>query len=575
MAIVLITLFTAIVYYFMNYRMADGHIKSIGIIYQDAPTFNQLPTIYFSEDKESVITFNRPYKLKKTSNLEYHLEIPDDTKLRKFRIYFEFPGEKLTFKLNFSTDTGTYQYKSLESLFPSGLGGVNLENEILSFRVERENGYLESSKVFSYSSDLKDIHIFFLSLTPIILLAFFFSRNLNFSIPKKFKLMECLMTALILSIFLPPPTYNIVLIMLFTFGLIKFRKRYWLPNNKLHLIITAFFLIYLVNNIICVLNGAKGFNTIERLLPLFLLSFLIPVYGRRTDLKNFLAVSLLIGAYLFVTSIIDFQIHNNLEFFSFTNFSKFLHPVYYSYLLFFSIIYILYEKKQSYRYLYLGLLFILLVFSGSKIVLSFTLLLIILKFLKFNIKAFCFVIVVVALLVSLPVKHRFSEILSADDISILEETMITDYSDQRLNGFTLRLLLWRETFATMTPTDYIFGKGVKKSTNVELYNRIENLGLIKHKSYNPHNQYVQTLWKTGIIGLIFLLMIPVYSFYIGLINKDKLMMTFALFMIFVMLSESIFGRVRGVYFFTTVLLILANTKHIYENSNTRNKRHTK
>ena len=126
----------------------------------------------------------------------------------------------------------------------------------------------------------------------------------------------------------------------------------------------------------------------------------------------------------------------------------------------------------------------------------------------------------------------------------------------------MRLILWRETLATMNGFDYLLGKGVTRATNKTLENRLDNLGMRRHLTFNPHNQYIDTFWRTGIIGLVLLISIPIYSLLIGIKRKDKLIILFSFFMIAVMFSESIFGRVRGIYFFTTILLVLINTKKL-------------
>jgi O-antigen ligase len=123
----------------------------------------------------------------------------------------------------------------------------------------------------------------------------------------------------------------------------------------------------------------------------------------------------------------------------------------------------------------------------------------------------------------------------------------------------------------MEVADILLGKGVTKETNSLLSARLNKLGLKNHIDFNPHNQYIDTFWRTGFLGLFVLIAIPLFSFVVGLKNRDKLLIQFSLFMMAVMFSESIFGRVNGIYFFTTVILILINTStsKLDENRNIR------
>jgi O-antigen ligase len=207
-------------------------------------------------------------------------------------------------------------------------------------------------------------------------------------------------------------------------------------------------------------------------------------------------------------------------------------------------------------------------------VLGFSLLVLIITHVN-NKKIFIIIIPITFVIILFsPLKSRFNDILNQKDFSILQEKRIVDEADPRINGLTFRLILWREALNTMHGKDYVLGKGVTDQTDKLLEDRLVNLGLLSHKSFNPHNQYVDTFWRTGVFGLVLLILIPIYSLVIGIKRKDKLIIQFSLFMFVVMWTESIFGRVNGVYFFTTVILILMNSNKVNENSNTRHQRNT-
>ncbi|GAL82111.1 hypothetical protein JCM19274_9 [Algibacter lectus] len=340
--------------------------------------------------------------------------------------------------------------------------------------------------------------------------------------------------------------------------------------QKINLIIIGFFLIYLLNNLFISEESFNEMSTIERFLPFIILSVVLPSIGHRKFLALFPVSAFAIGFGFLLTSIFDVFIHHNFEFLSFDLFTKYIHPVYFSYLLFFSICFIDLNYKGKNKYILEFILFVFLIFSGSKMVFLFSLVVVSLNFIK-N-KKTTLLILPLAIIVVLfsPLKHRFSEIINKEDLTVLNEKHIEKPNDTRVNGLTLRLILWRETLATMNGIDYVFGKGVSKQTNKTLQKRLYVLGLTHHLNFNPHNQYVDTFWRTGIIGLLLLISIPIYSLVIGGVKRrDKLLIQFSLFMLAVMCSESIFGRVNGIYFFSTVILILMNTTKHNENSNIR------
>ena len=148
-----------------------------------------------------------------------------------------------------------------------------------------------------------------------------------------------------------------------------------------------------------------------------------------------------------------------------------------------------------------------------------------------------------------PLKERFKEILNQEDFSILSEHKISEPNDARVNGLTLRLMLWREAISTMNKEDFILGKGVARGTDKILEEELIALGLTHHKNYNTHNQLIDTFWKTGIFGLLILIMIIILGITQGIKTRDHLISIFSTFVLFFLLSECVFERVNGIYYF--------------------------
>jgi O-antigen ligase len=182
--------------------------------------------------------------------------------------------------------------------------------------------------------------------------------------------------------------------------------------------------------------------------------------------------------------------------------------------------------------------------------------------------------VIIAFLLFKPTRERFIAIFNLNDISILKDSPLNSATDARINGLTLRLILWQEVFHLMNKEDFILGKGTGKDADKLLEEKLVKRGLEPaHTHYDPHNQFITTYYKMGLLGLILLILICAYNFYKALADKNKLLLYSCLLFVTAMLAESVLQRVVGIYFFVTILLLQSNsifeTKFNFEDSNTR------
>jgi len=563
---VLISLCT---YVFVNYDALETPINSIELGFSSEVSKEEIPIIYISSDKESEINFKTVYKFQEDGNLVYQSQLDESKKLRKLRLYFSYPNKTVLIKsIRLKSGNEVISIPLQKFKNRSGIKIIERPND-LKLEVLVGSGYIELPKTYIYRSDFKNIYQLVAPTLLLLFLIFLVLKSLKPIDIEPFTKTSVTLSLLVLTIFLPDPIYNIALIVI---GVLHIKDVSWkaIKEQKINLIVLGFFIIYIVNNLIVSEEGFKEIATVERFLPFFVLAVVLPSIAHRKYLSLFPVSAFVLGFGFLLTSIFDVYIHQNFEFLSFEYFSKYLHPVYFSYLLFFSICFIDLNYKGKHKYFLEFVLFVFLIFSGSKMVFLLSLIVVFINLLK-NRKTVILILPLVLIVVLFsPFKNRFDEILNKEDFTVLNEKHIENSNDARVSGLTLRLLLWRESLATMSGFDYVFGKGVTKQTNRLLENRLVNLGLLNHKSFNPHNQYVDTFWRTGALGLIFLILIPIYSLVIGIKRKDKLIIQFSLFMFVVMWSESIFGRVNGVYFFTTVILILMNSNKINENSHIRN-----
>lgn len=90
----------------------------------------------------------------------------------------------------------------------------------------------------------------------------------------------------------------------------------------------------------------------------------------------------------------------------------------------------------------------------------------------------------------------------------------------------------------------------KKAVQYQLYDG--------YGDFNFHNQYIQTFAELGIFGFLILLSMVAFNFRNALKNKDFLHIAFAVTMIILFLTESLFCRQRGITFFI-ILYCLFNS----------------
>ncbi|MEZ4792900.1 MAG: O-antigen ligase family protein [Gelidibacter sp.] len=556
-------------YIFSQYTVLRAPVKEIQITFNSNVTPKGLPTVYLSGKTEEKLNFQKAYKFEKVKDSTYSIKLDDTLLLRRFRCYFEYPGEKLTiYNINLVGQDGKHSLKLNKFKEFEHIKKAKAKDKLV-LDIQALNGYFTNPKRFLYASDFVDIYQLLIPLCLIIALLGFLVFYLKKVDIKALSLSGISLAILILSIFMPAPIYNVALILAAVVNIrkISFKAIY---ANKINLLFIAFFLLHLFSNVFISEESYTEMSTIDRFLPFLILSLIIPSIATKKLLGLFPLSAIAIGFGLLMTSIFDVYVHQNLAFVSFNGFTKYLHPVYYSYLLFFSIMYIHHEYHGNLKHLIQLILFGFLVFSGSKLVLLFTIVALVLTMRK-NKKAIIGIgILGLIILLFSPLNNRFKTIFQTKDLSILEEKHIDNDNDPRINGLTLRLILWRETLSTMEGMDYIIGDGVSKSTNKKLFDRMTHLGLLHHQDYKSHNQYVDTFWRTGIIGLVLLLMIPIFSLIWAIRSKEVVLAQFCALMLVVMLTENIFGRVNGIYFFTLVILLITNSRPIDEHSDYRN-----
>ena len=117
-----------------------------------------------------------------------------------------------------------------------------------------------------------------------------------------------------------------------------------------------------------------------------------------------------------------------------------------------------------------------------------------------------------------------------------------------------RKILWSCGFEVFANSGkWLLGNGLRVSQNQLNYCYIqkENLSAAE-QNYSVHNQYIQSLVDTGILGFSFFMLFFGYLIYLTVKNGDFLITGFLIVFLFFFMTESIFNRAYGVFLFSFI-----------------------
>ena len=137
-------------------------------------------------------------------------------------------------------------------------------------------------------------------------------------------------------------------------------------------------------------------------------------------------------------------------------------------------------------------------------------------------------------------------------------------------GSDIRLIMW--TISTEIVLEHPFGVGTG-NTDEYLEEKLRKYGinhLIEYE-FNPHNQYLQTMIETGIVGLLLFIMVIFTALWYGWKHRSYLMIILVAGFAFNCLFESMLQRQSGVVFYTfwICLLLLSMMNHSQYQSKTK------
>jgi len=301
-------------------------------------------------------------------------------------------------------------------------------------------------------------------------------------------------------------------------------------------------------------------------------------------LSQFCLLLLLASLYCILVSFINYQHSGDSSLFFYHALVSPLkqHAVYFSILVTIAIIFlteIIYEKEIVYsKWFHISLIIyfsIFLFLLSSRLIISLYIFYLVLFFIRLlkkkkinKVIIATFIAAVVFSVISIftvrnPISQRFYDIVNGN-LNIIRQDSFkkSDY----FNGLQFRLLQWRFVAEILSEQDR-WWLGVspgdaqhllnEKYLSKNMYAGERHRGDRGYLIYNTHNQFLQTLLQTGIIGLIILLFLCFFLVKTAWQRKNKMLINVVLILLIWLFTEAAFETQYGIAIFIFFPLLLA------------------
>ena len=143
--------------------------------------------------------------------------------------------------------------------------------------------------------------------------------------------------------------------------------------------------------------------------------------------------------------------------------------------------------------------------------------------------------------------------ITEEDILLEDGKLI--HHPESIDGVNIRFKMW-ETGARLASEYWTTGCGIGDYKEFLRINYLlDGIGQAYHKCYDQHNQYLETLGTTGILGLALLVAMMGYALYQAWRHRNYLLFCSLFILALNMLLESMFNRYSGSLFFVVSLLL--------------------
>lgn len=388
-------------------------------------------------------------------------------------------------------------------------------------------------------------------------------------------------------------SYCIVLLLLLT--VLKGNlKRGWLHawQEPFFRSCTLLFLIYLAGAFYAS-DWIIGIRDVEKRLALIVIPFIFCSKQFIKSLKwekillAFTLIVLVISLYCLFIAFYRFYSTGEARYFFYHDLLKPIehHAIFFSLLAFLCMVYLLEQKEigsifrnHYLRYLIVCYFILFIVLLSSKLILSFVILYLIYKTLKekklqFKIYAYLGLGTLLALLtlVNNPIKFRFVDSMTIDK----EKFTSKDLSQYYFNGLEFRLIQWKlvaeilqekkKWLAGVSPAD---AQDIlnEKYKDYNFYQGEAARGDKGYLDYNAHNQFLQCLLQSGIIGLLGFIYVCCMLARLAIKSKFSLLQIISALLIALCFTESVLQTQKGLVSFTLLPLLIAYTSRSGQSS---------
>lgn len=150
--------------------------------------------------------------------------------------------------------------------------------------------------------------------------------------------------------------------------------------------------------------------------------------------------------------------------------------------------------------------------------------------------------------------------------------MSYDISGDQFNSATFRLAIWKCSSAVISDSPWIgTGIGDNRKTIKQSYQDHQfHQGVAR--GFNSHNQFMESLVSTGMLGLFSLVLMFSAHAYGAMKANDTLALAFVIFFVICVLTESMLERMWGVQLFTVMGMVLGGTGSRHEAEQARGPR---
>ncbi|NMC56857.1 MAG: O-antigen ligase family protein [Eubacteriaceae bacterium] len=154
---------------------------------------------------------------------------------------------------------------------------------------------------------------------------------------------------------------------------------------------------------------------------------------------------------------------------------------------------------------------------------------------------------------------RFKTIINYVNILFDNNTQLKEEYESQV---MIRVRMWPVILKDLDTYEVMFGVGIGDTNQrfIEAYKN-HNLEYAAVTELNAHNQFLQTLVSSGILGLLLLSTIIGYGFWFAYKNRNMLLFLFLIIISVNFMFESVLERVFGVIYFTFFLLFLTSKSY--------------